>query len=142
MNRPSAEEENVNICVSVSLTSWLSRTVHCDFNSSLVRGHLRRIGEHSDGQSEALPYERKGEEDRWGEDERKKIKKKTGGKKKKCSLVFSNTLLSMSPRLLSSHLPEYPLGLLNALSHVSHGPPDKNKPDATHTQKKTQHHAC
>lgn len=57
----------VNICrgaqmstrVSVSLTSWLSRTVHCDFNGSLVRGHLRRVGEHCDGQSETLPWREK-----------------------------------------------------------------------------------
>ncbi len=58
----SAEEKNVNICVSVSLTPWLSRTIHCNFNGSLVCGHLRRVGEHCDGQSETLPYERKGEE--------------------------------------------------------------------------------
>lgn len=53
----SAEEQNFNICVCVlmSLTSWLSRTIHCNFNGSLVRGHLWRVGEHCDGQSETLP---------------------------------------------------------------------------------------
>lgn len=38
----------------LSLTSWLSWTVHCDFYGSLVRGHLGRVGEHCDRQGETL----------------------------------------------------------------------------------------
>lgn len=81
-----------NICVSVSLTPWFSRTVHCNFNGSLVRGHLRRVGENCDGQRETLPYERKGDER--GEEENR-IERKTGRKKVFISIrISSNTLLS------------------------------------------------
>lgn len=47
-----------------ALTPWLSRTVHCDFNGSLVRGHLRRVGEHGDGQSETLSCRGEGTKER------------------------------------------------------------------------------
>lgn len=44
------------VCVSwLSLTSRLSGSVHRDLDGSLVRGHLRRVGEHRDGQGETLP---------------------------------------------------------------------------------------
>lgn len=37
------------------LTPWLSWSVHCDLYGSVVSGHLRRVGEYCDCQSEALP---------------------------------------------------------------------------------------
>lgn len=47
---------------------------------------------------------------------------------------------SFLPPSLPPVLPKYPLGLFNALSKVSHGPPDRNKPDATHTLTHTYTH--
>lgn len=37
------------------LTPWFSWSVHCDLYGSMVSGHLRRVGEYCDCQSEALP---------------------------------------------------------------------------------------
>lgn len=37
------------------LTARLSGSVHGDFDGAVVGGHLRRSGEHGDGQGEALP---------------------------------------------------------------------------------------
>lgn len=49
------EQNSMNhMLICASLTSWLSRTVHSDFYGSLVGGHLRRVGEHGDGQCETL----------------------------------------------------------------------------------------
>lgn len=37
-----------------SLTSWFSGSVHSDLYGSLIRGHLRRVCEDGDGESETL----------------------------------------------------------------------------------------
>lgn len=79
----------------LSLTSWLSRTVHGDFYGSLVRGHLRRVGEHRDRQGETLPCEETGRTVGILEEEQKKKKKrgrKTAVSKLRHSLLFKKVL--------------------------------------------------
>lgn len=48
--------------MEVVLTAWFSGPVHGDLDGSLVGGHLGRVGEHRDGQSETLPWRRTGRE--------------------------------------------------------------------------------
>lgn len=47
------------IALLSSLTSGLPRSIHCDLDGSVVGGHLGRICEHCDGQSEAFSCNRK-----------------------------------------------------------------------------------
>lgn len=48
--------------MKVVLTAWFSGPVYGDLDSSLVGGHLGRVGEHRDGQSKTLPWRRTGRE--------------------------------------------------------------------------------
>lgn len=59
------EQNSMNhVLMWASLTSRLSGAVHGDFYGSLVRGHLRRVGEHGDGQCETLACIEKGKTER------------------------------------------------------------------------------